>query len=61
MQNNYFVFIKLRVGEYVENIWECEVFAQNKEKYLAHREKCRHYAANLRLESFIDYQMMTLK
>ena len=26
MQNNYFVFIKLRVGEYVENIWECEVF-----------------------------------
>ena len=26
MQNNYFVFIKLRVGEYVEYIWECEVF-----------------------------------
>lgn len=61
MQNNYFVFIKLRVGEYVEYIWECEVLAQNKEKCLAHREKCRNFAAKLQLDYFIDYQMMTLK
>ena len=61
MQNNYFDFIKLRVGEYVEYIWECEVLAQNKEKCLAHREKCRNYAAKLQLDYFIDYQMMTLK
>ena len=50
MQNNYFVFIKLRVGEYVEYIWECEVLAQHKEKCLAHREKCRNFAAKLQLD-----------
>ena len=50
MQNNYCDFIKLRVGEYVEYIWECEVLAQNKEKCLAHREKCRNFAAKLQLD-----------
>ena len=30
-------------------------------KCLAHREKCRNFAAKLQLDYFIDYQMMTLK